>query len=208
MPDRNGSESQVLVQNAAAGDQRARSKLLEHYRESLRRMIAIRIDRRVAARIDASDIVQETLQHAHVRMGDYFSNPEIPFFPWLRRIACDRLVDAYRTHVETERRSVRREWTLTLDVSDGSLDDLACHLAASSLGPDQRAIQAEASVRTRAALMELKPADREILVLRYLEQLSVDEIANALGISHTAVTSRHLRSLQRLRRLLVNEAES
>jgi protein-tyrosine-phosphatase len=40
--------------------------------------------------------------------------------------------------------------------------------------------------------MELKPADREILVLRYLEQLSVDEIANALGISHSAVTSRHL----------------
>jgi RNA polymerase sigma-70 factor (ECF subfamily) len=61
---------------------------------------------------------------------------------------------------------------------------------------------AEMNARTKAALLELKPHDREILVLRYLEQLGVEEIAAVLGISQTAVTSRHLRALQRLRRLL------
>ena len=65
---------------------------------------------------------------------------------------------------------------------------------------------AEMEGRTKAALMRLKSHDREILVLRYLEQLGVDEIAGVLGISQTAVTSRHLRALQRLRRLLKDDS--
>ena len=66
---------------------------------------------------------------------------------------------------------------------------------------------AELEARMVAALVELKPQDREILVLRYLEQLDVQEIAGVLGISPTAVTSRHLRALQRLRQLIGNESE-
>jgi RNA polymerase sigma factor (sigma-70 family) len=66
-------------------------------------------------------------------------------------------------------------------------------------------MEAEMQVRTERALLLLKPDDREILVLRYLEQLEVPEIAELLGISHTAVTSRHFRALQRLRKLVGNE---
>jgi RNA polymerase sigma factor (sigma-70 family) len=55
--------------------------------------------------------------------------------------------------------------------------------------------------------MLLKTLDREILVLRYLEQLGVDEIAAALDISQTAVTSRHFRALQRLRQLVGGESD-
>jgi RNA polymerase sigma factor (sigma-70 family) len=65
---------------------------------------------------------------------------------------------------------------------------------------------AELQVHMILALEQLKPYDREILVLRYLEQLGVAEIADVLGISQTAVTSRHLRAVQRLRRLLGNES--
>jgi RNA polymerase sigma factor (sigma-70 family) len=64
---------------------------------------------------------------------------------------------------------------------------------------------AEMQSRTTAALMQLKPHDREILVLRYLEQLGVEEIADVLGVSQTAVTSRHLRALQRLRLILEDQ---
>jgi RNA polymerase sigma-70 factor (ECF subfamily) len=65
---------------------------------------------------------------------------------------------------------------------------------------------AELEARMMAALGQLKPEDRELLVLRYVEQLDVEEIASVLGISRTAVTSRHLRAVQRLRHFLGDES--
>jgi RNA polymerase sigma-70 factor (ECF subfamily) len=196
---------ELLLQRAGEGDPQARAELLERYRGRLRRMIAMRLDKRVAARTDASDIVQETMKDAHKRMPEYFSEPQLPFYPWLRRIAADRLADVHRTHIGAEKRSVLREHPWMPDLNDGSVAELAHGIAASSIMPGRRAMQAELEARMKAALLELKPHDREILVLRYLEQLGVAEIAAVLGISQTAVTSRHLRALQRLRRLLGDE---
>jgi RNA polymerase sigma-70 factor (ECF subfamily) len=87
-------------------------------------------------------------------------------------------------------------------LNDESVVQLAQRLVTNSTNPGQRVMLAELQARTKLALAELKPHDREILVLRYLEQLSVEEIAAVLNISSTAVTSRHLRAVQRLRRLL------
>jgi RNA polymerase sigma-70 factor (ECF subfamily) len=165
-------------------------------------MVAMRIDRRIAARVDPSDIVQDAMKVAFKRLPEYFADPQLSFYPWLRRIAWDRLVDAYRQHIGAERRSMLREQPGSPDLNDESVAELSQSLVTSSLNPGRRAMLAEMQARTKAALMELKPHDREILVLRYLEQLGVEEIAGVLGISQTAVTSRHLRALQRLRRLL------
>jgi RNA polymerase sigma-70 factor, ECF subfamily len=149
--------------------------------------------------------VQEVLKDAHARLAEYLADPKIPFYPWLRRIAWDRLVDMYRTHIGAERRSVLKEQPGIPKLNDESVAELANSIVTSSFNPVRRAMLAEMSARTKAALIELRPQDREILVLRYLEQLGVEEIASVLGISQTAVTSRHLRALQRLRRLLGDE---
>lgn len=194
--------TELLLVRANAGDQRAQTELLDRYRQRLRRMISMRLDKRVAVRVDASDIVQETLYDAHQRLPAYFLNPKIPFFLWLRRIARDRLTDLHRMHIDAARRSVLREHPWVPSLSDESIAELAQGMIASSILPSRRAMQAETEVRIRSALQELKPPDREILVLRYLEQMNVAEIACELEISQTAVTSRHLRALQRLRRLL------
>ncbi len=199
------SDTEALLRRTAAGSEVARGALFEQYRDRLRRMIALRLDKRVAGRVDASDVVQDALRDAHQRLSEYLADPQISFYPWLRRIAWDRLVDAYRTHVEAEKRSVLRERDWSPQLSDHSFDQLAHCLATSTIAPGRRALLAELEFRTKDALSELKPHDREILVLRYLEQLEVPEIAAVLGISQTAVTSRHLRALQRLRRLLGDE---
>ncbi|MHC5543202.1 ECF-type sigma factor, partial [Singulisphaera rosea] len=60
-----------LIDDAARGDIEARQALLERYRDNLRRMVAARLDRRLASRIDPSDVVQETLVDAARRMDDY-----------------------------------------------------------------------------------------------------------------------------------------
>jgi RNA polymerase sigma-70 factor (ECF subfamily) len=167
----------------------------------------MRMDRRLTARVDPSDVVQETMKDAYGRMSEYFADPRLEFYPWLRRIAWDRLTDVYRTHVAAEKRSVLKEHPWTPNLNDESVAELAHSLVTSSVGPSQRAQEAELQARAAEALRRLKPHDREILVLRYLEQLSVEEIAAVLGISQTAVSSRHLRALQRLRRLLGNHLE-
>jgi len=82
------------------------------------------------------------------------------------------------------------------------VEELADRLAASASSPSQRLVRREARERVRAALGQLAPADREVLELRHLEQLSVAEAAAVLGVSPGAAKTRHLRALQRLRGLL------
>lgn len=195
-------ETEILLRRAGDGDPSARAELLERYRDRLRRMIAVRMNKRVAARVDASDVVQEAFNNAYARLPEYFADPQLSFYPWLRRIACDRLVDTHRTHIDAVKRSVLREHPWTPELNDESIAELAHSIVASSINPARRVMQAEMQTRTTAALLRLNPHDREILVLRYLEQLGVAEIADVLGISQTAVTSRHLRALQRLRLIL------
>jgi RNA polymerase sigma-70 factor (ECF subfamily) len=197
-----GGGRETILERAAAGDSAAQAELLEHYRKRLRHMIGLRLDKRIAARVDPSDITQEALKTAHCRLPEYFANPQISFYPWLRRIATDRMADAYRTHVAAERRSVLKEHVWKPDLNDESVAELAQSIVTSSIGPDEQALEQERHQQVVVALGQLKPPDREILVLRYLEQLGVREIADVLEISETAVTSRHLRALQRLRRLL------
>jgi len=197
--------TQALLSRAAQGDASAQAELLEKYRDRLRRMIAMRLDRRIASRVDASDVVQEALNNAHGRLPKYFENPQTSFYLWLRGIAWDRLVEIHRTHIGAQKRSVLKERSWSPNVTDESVSELAHSIAVSSINPGRRAMLAEMQARAQAALLELKPHDREILVLRYLEHLGVQEIAVVLGISQDAVAARHLRALKRLRTRLGDE---
>ena len=75
------------------------------------------------------------------------------------------------------------------------------------IGERVRALRAERQGRVRAALALLAEADREVLLLRYLEQLPLREVAAVLGVSESAVKMRHFRALERLRALLEAEHE-
>src|SRR5262245_28661520 len=102
-------DTEQLLDDASRGDAGARGRLLELHRERLRRMVAVRLDRRLAARLDPSDVVQETLAEAAARLDAYLRDRPLPFYPWLRRLAEERLADAYRQHLRAGRRSVARE---------------------------------------------------------------------------------------------------
>jgi RNA polymerase sigma-70 factor (ECF subfamily) len=66
-------------------------------------------------------------------------------------------------------------------------------------------VRDELRARVRAALARLGERERELLVMRYLEGLSLKEIAAALGISVGAAKMRHVRALEALQRLLAGE---
>jgi len=190
------SDTDQLLDRAAAGDHSSREKLLERHRKKLRRMVAVRLDRRILARVDPSDIVQEALADANRRLDDYLRERPLPYYPWLRRLACDRLAKARRRHT-ARRRSVEREEPPR--IPNESAMELAERLLAPDTDPARAALRKEKRQRVRALLDELAPGDREVLVLRFLERLSTAEAAAVLEISAGAVRLRLMRALDRLR---------
>jgi RNA polymerase sigma-70 factor (ECF subfamily) len=192
-----------LLASASQGDTSARGRLLERHRPRLKRMVAVRLDRRLAARVDPSDVVQEALLEAAAQLDHYLRDRPIPFYPWLRRIAAGRMADAYRRHVRAARRSVEREEPPGLPGE--SVLELADRLLARQSGPGAGLLGREQRERVRAALDHLPERDREVLVLRFLEDLSTADTAAVLGVGEGAVKMRLVRALQRLRDLLGEE---
>jgi len=195
-----GPDTDHLLASASRGDATARGRLLERHRPRLKRMVAMRLDRRMAARVDPSDLVQETLLEAAAQLDDYLRDRPIPFYPWIRRLAAGRLADAYRRHVRAARRSVGREEQP--DLSNASVVELADRLAAHQSGPGAGLSRRERRDAVRAAVDRLPARDREVLVLRFLEDLSTAETAAVLDVGEGAVKMRVVRALGRLRDLL------
>jgi RNA polymerase sigma-70 factor (ECF subfamily) len=195
------ADTEQLLEQAADGDSDARDRLLERHRDRLRRMIAVRADPRLAARVDPSDVVQETLADAACKLDGYLRNRPLPFYPWLRRLAQERLAALHRQHVRARRRSVTREEEV-LGLPDRSALALADRLFARGSTPSARLHRDERRLRVRAALASLPERDREVLVLRHLEGLPAKEIAAVLGTTEGAIHTRHVRALHRLRQLL------
>jgi RNA polymerase sigma-70 factor (ECF subfamily) len=198
------ADTEELLERAGRGDPAARHQLLIRHRDRLRRMVALRLDHRLAARLDPSDIVQESLAEAHEHLSEYLLRRPLPFYAWLRQFAWERVAKQYQRHVRAQRRSVTREEAPPLP--DESVMQLAHRLIASATSPSRRLLREELRDRVRTALGSLKPTDREVLVLRYLEGLSNSETAAVLGVSESTVGMRHLRALERLRILLGDEA--
>ncbi|RIK85363.1 MAG: RNA polymerase subunit sigma-70 [Planctomycetota bacterium] len=193
------SHAAHLLSLARQGDATAFQMLLALYRSRLKRLIGFRMDRRLAGRFDLSDIVQDALVQAYLHWQRFASLPDRPFYAWLREIACNRLIDLHRRHVKAQRRSVAREQSLSgPPVSTAARRDLARRLVDSGLSPSRHAERREALDQVHAALAQLRDDDRDLLVMRFLEELSPEEIADVLHISYSAVTSRQVRALQRL----------
>jgi RNA polymerase sigma-70 factor (ECF subfamily) len=144
--------------------------------------------------------LQETLTVANRRLNEYLRDRPMPFYPWLRRLACDQLADLRRKHIRAAQRTVMRE--VAPPLSNASVHELAERLFARSGSPSARLQRSELQARVRSALAQLPDRDREVLVLRHLEQLPTPDIAAVLEVSEAAVHTRHLRALRRLRQLL------
>jgi RNA polymerase sigma-70 factor (ECF subfamily) len=198
------SKTGELLDGAKGGDAAAVDQLLGRHRESLRRMIDLRMDRAIGRRVDASDIVQDVLIEANRRLNDYLANPVMPFHLWLRQLAKDRIIDLHRRHRVAAKRSVDREQALAVPRLDQSTYDLAAQLCDRELTPAEAATWRELERRFQDAVEELDEHDREVVLMRHFEQLSNSEVAQALGLSEPAAGMRYLRAMRRLRASLAD----
>jgi RNA polymerase sigma-70 factor (ECF subfamily) len=206
MTDLGEPNTEELLRQASQGDDAARDRLLDRHRTQLCAAVAVRLDRRLLPRLDPSDVVQETLAEAARRLPDYLRQRPLPFYPWLRQLAQERLIDLHRRHIGAGKRSVQRE-ERALPLPDESAAALAQRLFGSASSPSAGLRRDEVAGRVQAALAQLPERDRELLVLRHLEQLPTRDVAAVLGLSEGAVKMRLLRALERLRTLLADLGE-
>lgn len=193
------AETVKLLGQVRQGDWRALDELLVRYRPRLRAFIDLRLDRRVQRRLDPSDVVQETQMCIAKRIREFVEQRPMPFHLWARKLAYERLLNAQRDHRAAARRSVDREVALP----DRSSLLLARPLLARGPSVSQRLAALEYAERVAQAVGQLSDEDRELLLMRHVEELPYKEIACVLDIEPAAARKRYGRALLRLRRVLI-----
>lgn len=197
-----GCETEELLSLAQHGDGQAIGGLFERHRGRLRRMVAARLDRRMSSRLDASDIVQEAMGEASRRLPEFLNTRPVPYYSWLRRLTLLHLAWSHRFHLGARKRCVARDEDLEARPNADSSAAGFVGVSASDTSPSQHVVRDEECERVRAVLDRLETHDRTFLELRYIERLSLAEIAERLGLGPSAVKMRHIRALKRFRDLL------
>jgi RNA polymerase sigma-70 factor (ECF subfamily) len=192
-----------LVRQAMTGDQQALAELFTRYRDQLRYMVELRLDRRLQGRVDPSDVLQDAYLELSKRFTEYARGPSLPFYLWLRLLTGQKLIDAHRHHLGTKMRDAGQEVSLYRGaLPQASSVSLAAQLLGRLTTASQAAMRAETQLRVQEALNSMDPLDREVLTLRHFEMLSNEETALVLGIKKSAASNRHIRALRRLKNLL------
>ncbi len=172
------------------------------YEHRLRRVIDLRLDRRLARRIDVADVLQDSYVDALLRLDHYLDAPSMPLFEWLRFLVVQRVLAIHRQHFRAKKRDARRDRELSHSSSDepGRLA-VSKRLSADDLTPVAAAIQAESTQLVKRLLGELEASDQQILMLRHMEDMTNQETAKELGITPPAASKRYSRALRRFARL-------
>lgn len=200
----NDSDTNELLDAVRDGRQPdAINRLFTMHRERLLRMVRCRLDPRLYGRVDDSDVIQEGFLEAAKHINEYCRAPRAPFFLWLRRLVGYKLLEIHRHHLGVEARNAARD----ISIYGGPLPEatttkLAEQLLGKLSSPSQTASRAEMTIQLQQALNQMERLDREVIALRHFEHMSNAETALALEISEAAASSRYLRAMKRLRKLL------
>ena len=173
---------------------------LERHRPYLTLLARAHLNPRHPAKLDSSDIVQQTLLDAFAKQDQFRGSSEAELSAWLREILKHNLADALR-HQRRDKRDVRRERSLE-DGIDASFSRTQAWLAAVQSSPSQKAVKQEELLRLSEALTELPEAQREVIVLHHLQGLKLAEVAAEIGRSEAAVAGLLFRGLRTLHTLM------
>jgi RNA polymerase sigma-70 factor (ECF subfamily) len=190
--------TESLLDGVRRGDANALAALLDYYRPRLRQMVRLRMDHQVATRVDPSDVIQEVYLDAQRQIDAYLHEPKVTFYVWLRGLAGQRLSNVHRDHLRAQRRSARRE--VSLPAESSML--LARQLLAGGTSPSLALAKKELRRRVQQALGELRPEDRDVILMRHFEDMSNREVAEAIGLTESGATMRYGRALFRLKEIL------
>jgi RNA polymerase sigma-70 factor (ECF subfamily) len=187
------------IRRAGQGDGRCLEELFTRYRPRLKRMVKLRLDPRVAGRVDPSEVLNQTYLDTCRRLPDYLREPTLPFFLWLRQLAGQSLQRAHQQHLGPDAAAGREVSLYRGALPEAPAAALAAQLLGKAAAPAELSARLGLKVRIQEALNLMDAIDREVLALRHFEQLSVAETALVLGLTEPAACNRYVRALERLR---------
>jgi RNA polymerase sigma-70 factor, ECF subfamily len=201
-------DASQLFMSARDGSSSCLGQLLALYTNYLKLLVSAQLDSRLRARVSPSDIVQESFFEAHRDFAEFRGKSIGEFVVWLRRIVVNNILRVVEQHVQTEKRDVRREVSLEeigrrLEQSTVRLETL---LAVQAESPSGCASRREDEIRIADTLAQLPSDYRDVIVLRNIEGLSFEEVAQRMERSAGAVRMLWLRALKKMRDELKSEA--
>ena len=180
------SDELALVRAIRAGDRDAFERLVWLYH---RRIFAVAY-RMVGSRADAEDICQEVFWKVYRNLNRY--DPARPLLPWVRRIACNHTLNFLR------RRRIERR------LFEGAEESGEARTADGRIPADEVLLAEERERRLQGALLRLPPPQRIVFALKYVEDLTAEEIGQALNVPRNTVKTWLYRARETLRRALAD----
>jgi len=192
------ADVRTLLAAARAGDRAARDRLFGECRDYLSLAARARVESWLRAKADASDLVQQTLLEAHRGFEQFHGVTEAEFLAWLRRILDHNAADLVRRYHAAGKRQVGRE----VPLAGGGSTLGGVEPAASDESPSAMAVKRESELALAAALAELAPDHREVIMLRNLQRLPFDEVARRMNRSRPAAQMLWMRAIKKLQQIM------
>jgi RNA polymerase sigma-70 factor, ECF subfamily len=194
---------QLLVR-ARGGAPECLGRLLQHYGNYLKLLVATHIDERLQARCSPSDIVQDTYCEAHRDFAAFRGSTEPEFLAWLKTILVNNMAREVEKHILAAKRDVRREVRLDAmsEAMERSAARLESALADQGPSPSSNVDRHEHTIMLANYLAELPPDYRDVLLLRHCEGLPFKDIARRMGRSPGAARMLWLRAIGQIREKL------
>lgn len=192
-------DSAKLLAIAQSGDKEALGPLLDHFRPYLIVIAHRQLDERLKGRLDATDVVQTTFLEAHRDFPSFRGQDINTLLSWLRNILHNNIETTHQRHLVALKRSAKRETSGRILNSSSEPESIANWIPSDSSSPSQRAMRDEAAASLAICLTQLPNTQSEALRLRYLEGLSLRDIAEKMEKTEMAVAGLLKRGLKSLR---------
>ncbi len=138
------SQEKNVLESACGVDDERLWGLLDSYRPRLKRMVELRLHPKLKGRVDASDVIQDSLVEISRRLKEYLDSPEVPFYVWVRFLSVQKLAQLHRRHLGAAARDARREVRLQAGPNPSASSMLlASCFADSGTSPSGAAIRGE-----------------------------------------------------------------
>lgn len=202
MPDADKKTSVLvdLLDRAREGDVGARNELFDRCRNYVSILARVHIESWLQAKVDPSDLVQQTLLEAYRGMGKFEGQSEGEWLAWLKQILKHNATDYIRRYKGTAKRRIQREVPMEAPRHGSSLFRIDPSDPADT--PSQMVLQQENEIQLAEAVSRLDEDYQEVILLRNVQRLSFNEVAERMDRSRPAVQMLWLRALRKLKELL------
>ena len=190
-----------LLALAREGDAQMREQLFDACRSYLNLLARNQVEPWMQGKVDASDIVQQTLLEAYRDFEQFQGDSEGEWVAWLRCILERNATDFIRHYRSTAKRNIRREVALPHPSDDSSIHN-GFEPSSPDATPSQQFLQSAEALRIVEALQDLSPDHRRVIELRNLQRLKFDEIAKLMERKRPAVQMLWMRAVEKLKRLV------